>query len=244
MFQKLIRKTRIWSAFTFLVWCLCVNIRQAHPDQELYDTGGPTQVVKMTPASKVDPIYTESAMRAGIQGTVVLFFKVSAMGRPEGMRVLHGLGYGLDENAIEAVSQWRYDMRQFGDGPGSVGTLAFVDFKLPAYISSQIRVFKPEDQWVFHESQDESIIPPSVLERVAPTYTKRALHEKVNGVAILYMEVNSAGEVENMHILRSLADDMDQVCIETLRQWRFKPGKKSGNPVRFGMISEVNFSSR
>jgi TonB family protein len=55
-----------------------------------------------------DPEYTEEARIAKTQGTCVLWLVVDDKGLPRNIRVLRGLGFGLDERAIEAVKQWRF----------------------------------------------------------------------------------------------------------------------------------------
>jgi protein TonB len=42
------------------------------------------------------------------QGSVLLWLVVAPNGRPRNIRVQRSLGMGLDEKAIEAVSQWRF----------------------------------------------------------------------------------------------------------------------------------------
>jgi len=56
-----------------------------------------------------DPEYSEEARKAKYQGTVVLWLVVDASGRPQQIRVQRSLGMGLDEKAIEAVKQWKFD---------------------------------------------------------------------------------------------------------------------------------------
>jgi periplasmic protein TonB len=58
--------------------------------------------------STPDPEYTEEARRAKTQGTCVLWLIVDSTGRPRNIRVVHGLGYGLDAKALQAVQQWRF----------------------------------------------------------------------------------------------------------------------------------------
>ena len=60
-------------------------------------------------SQKVEPEYTRAARRAGIEGTVLLYAVIGTDGRPQRVRVMKGLGYGLDEKALEAVAQWRFD---------------------------------------------------------------------------------------------------------------------------------------
>jgi TonB family protein len=55
-----------------------------------------------------DPQFSEAARRAKYQGTCVLDLIVDAQGRTRDVHVVRSLGMGLDENAVEAVKQWRF----------------------------------------------------------------------------------------------------------------------------------------
>ncbi len=59
--------------------------------------------------STPDPEYSEEARKAKYQGTVVLWLVVDQYGRPQNLRVARSLGLGLDEKAIEAVRQWKFE---------------------------------------------------------------------------------------------------------------------------------------
>ena len=50
--------------------------------------------------AKIDPEYTPEARSVKHQGTVLLYVQVDRAGRATNMRVLHSLGLGLDEKAI------------------------------------------------------------------------------------------------------------------------------------------------
>jgi|SwirhirootsSR2_FD_contig_51_1714009_length_1874_multi_5_in_0_out_0_1 TonB family protein len=58
---------------------------------------------------KVDPQYSEEARKARYQGTVVLEAIVQKDGTVQILRVVRSLGFGLDEKAIEALRQWRFN---------------------------------------------------------------------------------------------------------------------------------------
>jgi periplasmic protein TonB len=72
-----------------------------------YRVGGGVSAPKALYAP--DPEYSEEARKAKYQGTVVLWLVVDASGRPQQIRVQRSLGMGLDEKAIEAVKQWKFD---------------------------------------------------------------------------------------------------------------------------------------
>ena len=82
------------------------------------------------PVLTPDPEYTEEARRAKTQGTCTLFLIVDAAGQPRDIRVVHGLGFGLDAKAIEAVKQWRFDPSLKDGKPVSVQISIEVEFKL------------------------------------------------------------------------------------------------------------------
>ena len=57
---------------------------------------------------EVRPEFTDDARRQGIEGDVVLEIVVRADGRVGDVRVVQGLGGGLNRNAIAAVKQWQF----------------------------------------------------------------------------------------------------------------------------------------
>jgi TonB family protein len=61
------------------------------------------------PIYQKDPEYTEEARRAGISGTVMLALTIDINGVAHDIRVLQSLGHGLDEKAVEAVQQWKWE---------------------------------------------------------------------------------------------------------------------------------------
>jgi len=82
------------------------------------------------PVSTPDPDYTEEARRAKRQGTCTLWLIVDSSGHPRDIRVVHGLGFGLDAKAMEAVQQWRFDPALKDGKPVSVQISIEVEFKL------------------------------------------------------------------------------------------------------------------
>ncbi len=72
--------------------------------------GPGARVITMpTPIERNQPEYTQEAWDEGIQGTVVLLVDVGESGAIGEIRTQQGLGYGLDEKAIEAVRSWRFN---------------------------------------------------------------------------------------------------------------------------------------
>ena len=77
------------------------------------------------------PSYTEEARRFRLQGTVLVYVMVGDDGVPKDLRVIRGLGMGLDENAIEAVRTWRFRPPLVNGQPASFRATVEVNFELP-----------------------------------------------------------------------------------------------------------------
>lgn len=69
-------------------------------------TGGEIQAPALV--RRVDPIYPVLAVRAHVEGVVILEAIVNEQGKVESIKVLRSIGV-LDRAAIEAVRQWEYE---------------------------------------------------------------------------------------------------------------------------------------
>jgi TonB family protein len=77
-----------------------------------------------------DPTYSDEARKAKYQGTVGLWAIVGVDGRPRDIVVSSSLGMGLDENAREAVSTWRFEPGTKDGRPVPVWVYVEVNFRL------------------------------------------------------------------------------------------------------------------
>ncbi len=78
-----------------------------------------------------DPQYTAEARRAHAQGTIVLTLVVGTDGRPQDIKVIRPIGYGLDEETIKTVRTWRFEPARRNGKPVQIriDTLE-IDFRL------------------------------------------------------------------------------------------------------------------
>jgi len=77
-----------------------------------------------------DPEYSEEARKARYQGTCVLSLIVGLDGKPRDIRVARSLGLGLDQKAIEAVNQWKFEPAQKDGRPVAVAINVEVQVRL------------------------------------------------------------------------------------------------------------------
>ncbi|MCI0620616.1 MAG: energy transducer TonB [Acidobacteria bacterium] len=79
---------------------------------------------------RVEPTYSEEARKAKYQGVVVLSAIVRKDGTIEILKVIRGLGLGLDENAISALKQWKFRPGMKNGVPVDVALNIEVNFSL------------------------------------------------------------------------------------------------------------------
>ena len=77
-----------------------------------------------------DPEYSEEARKAKYQGTVVLWLVVDPTGHPQNVKVARSLGMGLDQKAIEAVRNWKFEPAEKDGKPVPVQINVEVNFRL------------------------------------------------------------------------------------------------------------------
>jgi protein TonB len=93
----------------------------------VYRAGGSVSAPRLI--KEIKPGYTSAALRSRIQGTVVLEAVVTADGCASQIRVVRSLDPGgLDEEAVSAVVQWRFEPGRLGAIPVDVLVTIVLDF--------------------------------------------------------------------------------------------------------------------
>ncbi len=90
----------------------------------------------------------------------------------------------------------------------------------------------------------QGVSPPALMYKVDPALTDLARAAKVSGTVLIAVVVNVDGTVGEVKVLRSLGYGLDENAVEAVKQWKFKPGTKDGQPVPVYAQVEVNFRTR
>lgn len=85
------------------------------------------------------------------------------------------------------------------------------------------------------------VTAPQLVYRVEPEYTEAARKAKYQGTVVLYAVVGRDGRVRDLRIVRALGLGLDEKALDAVRQWKFRPGMKDGQPVDVAASIEVTF---
>jgi TonB family protein len=79
---------------------------------------------------KPRPEYTDEARKMRIEGEVSLRVLFTSSGEVRVLEVTHGLGYGLNENAVRAAEQIRFKPAQRAGQPVDSAAIVHIAFQL------------------------------------------------------------------------------------------------------------------
>jgi len=113
-----------------------ISVQAQNSADKVEKTGG-----KVTPPHAIyfpEPEFSDQARRANYQGVCTLSMIIGTDGKPSNVKVVNGLGMGLDEKAVEAVRRWRFDPARKDGHAVPVQIAVEIDFHLLNNLPSKI----------------------------------------------------------------------------------------------------------
>ena len=74
----------------------------------------------------------------------------------------------------------------------------------------------------------KGVIPPRVIYHTDPEFSEEARKAKYQGNCVLDIVVDANGHPTNIRILNALGMGLDEKAIESVKNWKFEPGKQEG----------------
>jgi protein TonB len=82
---------------------------------------------------------------------------------------------------------------------------------------------------------------PEAITKVDPAYPQELIHDRIEGVVVLYAIIRSDGSVDAVRVLEGFDERLNENARKALQQWRFRPGTKNGLPVDIEAVVRVPF---
>lgn len=241
-----------------------IRIPAPEPGVMRITVGGHVQRAKLK--REVKPEYPALARQARIQGTVRFSVLLATDGTVKHITLLGGHPL-LVQPATEAVKQWVFNTTLLNGEPVEVITEVDLNFTMsgnedqaqarPTGIPSTST--SPPDDYrigggigvggggdVRAEATGEvhriggGVSAPVPISRVEPVFPKGIDPEVTNAHVLLLIIVGKDGSVTKVEPMRGDAAFFEN-AIEAVKQWKFKPGMKQGEPVPVRANVEVLF---
>jgi TonB family protein len=184
---------------------------------------------------QVNPVYPQVARQARVEGMVILEAKTDEQGNVIGARILRSIPI-LDQAAIDAVKQWKYEPLVIDGKPRKVLFTVTVRFMLKE--GDKGKTLDKFAQGAVRAEND--IKPPKLIKEVAPVYPEVARVAVIEGVVILGVKTDVEGKVKDVIVLRSIPL-LDQAAIDAVRQWVYEPMIIDGKAVPVVFTVTVRF---
>jgi TonB family protein len=177
-------------------------------------------------AHRVEPEYSPEARAAGLEGNLTLYVEVETDGRPANVRVIQGLGMGLDENAMTAVLQWRFEPAMVSGAPTKIAQSVELPFRL-----------NPGGVWrVLHTAyavarEDSYSVEP--IEKPVLIAYKHPQDEACGAsgdLVVLQIEVNRQGEPSAIRIVHASSAAAGSAVSAAAEAWKFQSPLGGGQP--------------
>lgn len=88
------------------------------------------------------------------------------------------------------------------------------------------------------------IEPPRLLREVKAEYTEDARRRNIRGDVVLEIVVRSDGNVGDVRVLQGLGGGLESRAVAAVRQWKFAPATRRGQPVDVLVEVAVEFTLR
>jgi len=82
---------------------------------------------------------------------------------------------------------------------------------------------------------------PRLIYQVDPEFSEEARKAKFQGEVLVALVVDASGRPTQVHVIRPVGMGLDEKAVEAVRQYKFAPAKKGGNPVPVMLNVAVNF---
>ncbi len=161
------------------------------------------------------PVYTEEARKALVNATATVRLVVGTDGIPKDVVIVRGPGFGLDENAVMAVREWRFTPAIKKGAPVEQIANVEVTFRL---LNSK------------HENQFARLaftLPPGVP-RPQLIQGKIPDNPRGNDPYRLRIVLTAAadGRVKDIRVIEATLKEWGEAAAQLIGGWRFEPGRE------------------
>ena len=168
---------------------------------------------------KQEPQYSDEGRMAKLEGTPIVSLVVNENGQAQDIRITRAVGLGLDEKAVQAISQWKFNPGMKDGMPVAVAATIEVNFHLDAH-----PVWRPTRA---NFITPQGATRPTLIESPYPADFGSNLNDSV----AVQFDVDDNGIPINLRAQSPSGPKLETEAIDIVSGWRFQPGMKDGKPI-------------
>jgi TonB family protein len=178
----------------------------------------------------VQPQYPKDALKAHIQGKVVIEATTDTQGQVVDAVVIEG-PQELRAAALDAVKQWQYEPILIDGKPRPLRFTVVVKFNLDR---------KEEEQEPINLSSAQK---PKLIKKVEPQFPPEALKAHAEGIVVMEAIIDPKGAVKDVKVVEG-HDLLNAAAVEALKQWQYEPYLVDGaaKTVKFTVVMKFKLT--
>ncbi len=180
------------------------------------------------------PVFPQSALDAGVEGTAVVRLSVSAEGTVTDVFLVRDPGQGLGSSAVEAIAQAVFEPATSAGQPVPYEDLYF---RVPVLHPDIKPPPMPEGEMAAELTRMPQLV--SSVDAVYPEAQKEAGEESL---VQLEIHIDAYGEVTRVRVAHSGGAAFDRAALEAVWQFRFEPGYAGLIPVPVAITYDYVFA--
>ncbi len=191
-------------------------------------------LIKPKLINMVKPVYPEKALKGQLEGKVLLEVATDSAGNVADLTIAKGHHPLLNDAAVAAVKQWKYEPWLVNGKPMPVKFTVVINFSLnDEKKKEQVKIEAPLDAASLKDK-------PKLMKKVDPVYPAEAKKKNLSGKVVLEGVIDKQGNVAD--ITQATGHPiLIQAAMEALKQWKYEPFFKDGKPREVKFTVELNF---
>ncbi|MCI0470857.1 MAG: energy transducer TonB [Candidatus Aminicenantes bacterium] len=191
-------------------------------------------LIKPKLINMVKPVYPEKALKGQLEGKVLLEVATDSAGNVADLTIAKGHHPLLNDAAVAAVKQWKYEPWLVNGKPMPVKFTVVINFSLnDEKKKEQVKIEAPLDAASLKDK-------PKLMKKVDPVYPAEAKKKNLSGKVVLEGVIDKQGDVAD--ITQATGHPiLIQAAMEALKQWKYEPFFKDGKPKEVKFTVELNF---
>lgn len=187
------------------------------------------------------------------EGKVILALDIAADGRLTDCLVIVASHSELIRPCVEAVKQWRFRPARYNGEASAARVEVTINLSQTGAVISRTSsdmlasfieqvVGRPFDYKMCPAGEVDR--PLQAVNRVNPAYAREAEKQGVAGRVRVHFYVDEQGNVRLPAVPAETDPYLSAVAVEAMRNWKFAPPTRRGQPVLVAAVQEFEFGGR
>lgn len=83
---------------------------------------------------------------------------------------------------------------------------------------------------------------PVPVRTVAPEFPSDMKRQGISGLVMVNCQIDREGHVQDPKVIKATNEAFSEPAVEAVKQWKFKPAHRDGNPVAVRVTIPMKFS--